>query len=205
MQRKLNLQFFAESTNGNNAASTDGSQNTDQSVQNNNSAAQQSNNSEHMIPKSRFDEVNQKFKDVQKQLDDLLAAKTAAEKSEAEKRGEFEKLYQEANRSAETFKNRAEALEGVVTQLLEQRLESIPADLRDLIPAEYSVEQKLAWIANAEQKGLFSKRQHQQIGGETNSNQTQGITKEQFLKMGYQERVKLASDNPELYKKLTSL
>lgn len=196
---KINLQHFAEGTNeGTNAEASAETKNTvNTGDQNNTSAGQQSNAAEHMIPKSRFDEVNQKFRETQKQLEQLLAEKAAAEKAEAEKRGEFEKLYQETAKQAETLKSKAETfevrvqqLEGVINQLLEQRLESIPEEMRDLIPADYSVEQKLAWIATAEAKGLFAKKQHQQIGGETNASDKQTVDLNklspiQLLRAGY--------------------
>jgi ribonucleoside-triphosphate reductase len=199
--RKMNLQFFAEAHNeGSNAESSDATLNTgNNGVENTNtSAGQQSGEQKgQFIPKARFDEVNQKFKDVQKQLDELLAAKNAAEKAEAEKRGEFEKLYQETAKQAESLKEQAtnkdtrvQQLEGVISQLLEQRLSNVPEEMRDLIPSDYSVEQKLAWIATAESKGLFAKKQHTQIGGDTNASDKQvtdlnSLSPIQLFRAGY--------------------
>ncbi|QHZ58602.1 hypothetical protein M655_024845 [Brevibacillus sp. NSP2.1] len=135
-----------------------------------------------MIPKTRFDEVNTKFKDVQRQLEELLKEKQDREKAEAEKRGEYERLYQDTTKQAEEFKTKAETteqrvqqLESVISQLLDAKLENIPEDFRDLIPANFTVEQKLEWIATAEKKGLFAKKPQQQIGDDTNAPDKQKV------------------------------
>ncbi|WP_338461566.1 hypothetical protein V5G20_17800 [Brevibacillus borstelensis] len=135
-----------------------------------------------MIPKTRFDEVNTKFKDVQRQLEELLKEKQDREKAEAEKRGEYERLYQDTTKQAEEFKTKAETteqrvqqLESVISQLLDAKLENIPEDFRDLIPANFTVEQKLEWIATAEKKGLFAKKTQQQIGDDTNAPDKQKV------------------------------
>ena len=189
----INLQFFAEGESDTSAET----KNTE--TQSDTSAGQHPDkkSDEIMIPKTRFDEVNSKFKDVQKQLEELLKEKQEREKAEAEKRGEFEKLYQETAKQAETFKQKAESheqrvqqLESVIQQLLDAKLESIPEEFRDLIPSNFTVEQKLEWIATAEKKGLFAKKQQQQIGGDTNTSDKQtvdlnSLSPIQLLKAGY--------------------
>lgn len=195
----MNLQYFAESTDQSDNQTSAETKNTD-SQNTDTTAGQQQNkkpDGDIMIPKSRFDEVNNKYKDVQSKLEELLKEKQEREKAEAEKRGEFEKLYQQATEEAKTHKQKVEAfeqrvqqLEGVIQQLLETKLEAIPEEFRDLIPSNFTVEQKLEWIANAEKKGLFTKKQQQQIGGDTNSSDKQAIdltalSPIQLLKAGY--------------------
>lgn len=193
----MDIQFFAEGSEQGESQTSAETKNTE--TQSDTTAGQQSDKKldEIMIPKSRFDEVNSKFKDVQKQLEDLMREKQEREKAEAEKRGEFEKLYQETSKQAETLKQQAEShekrvqqLESVIQQLLDSKLEAIPEELRDLIPSNFTVEQKLEWIATAEKKGLFAKKQQQQIGGDTNASDKQttdlkSLSPIQLLKAGY--------------------
>jgi DNA repair exonuclease SbcCD ATPase subunit len=198
---QLNLQFFAEETNeGNNAEPSDGSQNTDTSGVNNtnNSAPAQDTQQQQdiSIPKTRFDEVNNKYKEVKAQLDELLAAKTEAEKKAQAEQGKFKELYEgtsneltEYKSKYESTESRAKELESVIGNLLTAKLEGIDETYHDLIPDNLSVEQKLDWINKAEQKGLFKKEQ-QPIGEGTNPSQTQAVdvgkmSIVQMLKAGY--------------------
>ncbi|WP_051188268.1 hypothetical protein [Brevibacillus thermoruber] len=133
---------------------------------------------EHMIPKSRFDEVNTKFKDLQAQYDKLLA-----EKQEADG---YKSLHQQAE-------ERAKALEGVIAQMLEARLETIPEELHDLIPEGLTPEQKLAWIDRAERKGVFGAKVHKPVGGPTNPPDQSpvdlnGLSATQLLRIGYSKQ-----------------
>jgi chromosome segregation ATPase len=186
----LDLQMFAADTGseiggGNqeenpNGQSSDGKENTETKTE----------NKEHMIPKSRFDEVNNAFKEMKKQLDEFKAAQAKAEEErqkkeqeEAEKRGEFEGLYKKAQSDLESVKEerkaakaRIEALEGVINGLLEQKLESIDKEYHDLIPEGMTPEQKLAWVSNAEAKGLFGKRTtNEPLGEQTNPKGNQEV------------------------------
>lgn len=203
----LNLQFFAADvggeggSNGNDETkgqSSDGKENTETKDQ----------QKEHMIPKSRFDEVNNAYKEIKKQLDEMKAAQDEAEKQrqakeqeEAEKRGEFEGLYKKAQTDLEAVKNesktakeRVEVLEGVINKLLEQKLESIDKEYHDLIPEGMTPEQKLAWVSNAEAKGIFGKKSaNEPLGEQTNpkGNQEVDIDKMnplQMLMSGYSKK-----------------
>jgi chromosome segregation ATPase len=198
---KMNLQFFAEEQES--SATSDGTENTATGVENKDtSAGQQSKQSkeDNFIPKSRFDEVNSKFKDVQKQLDQLLSEKSEQEKKAAEQRGEYEKLYKTAEEQLTTFKSqyeqtdaRAKSLEGIITEMLDNRLKAIPEDLHELIPDGLTPEQRLAWIDKAERKGVFNtaKKSEQPVGEGTNPANNQAgadltnMNPFQLLKAGY--------------------
>ncbi|AND39612.1 hypothetical protein [Cytobacillus oceanisediminis] len=188
----LNLQLFAEDNNP-----SDETKKPDE-------------NKEHMIPKSRFDEVNQRYKDIQAKMDQFLAEKADAEKKSQEEQGKFQELYEstskefsEVKSQFESVQNRAKELEGVVNSLLESKLKGIPEEFHDLIPGNLTPEGKLDWINKAEEKGLFGKQPQQPVGEMTNGGEYNGITKDQFAKMTYPERNKLFSSNPDLYKKLS--
>lgn len=115
-----------------------------------------------MIPKSRFDEVNNAYKELKAKLAELEEAHKKKEQEEAEKRGEFESLYNQTKADLEkvtqnykTTQKRVEVLEGVINELLEAKLENIDEKYHDLIPENLTPEQKLAWVVKAEKKGLF--------------------------------------------------
>lgn len=142
-----------------NGQSSDGKENTDK----------QKTDKEIMIPKTRFDEVNNAYKELKAKLAEIQELNKKAEEErqkkeqeEAEKRGEFENLYNKTKASLENekashkaAKERIEVLEGVIIELLNAKLESIDKEFHDLIPDNLTPEQKLSWVTKAEQKGLF--------------------------------------------------
>ena len=146
---------------------------------------QDKNPAEHMIPKSRFDEVNQKFKDLQAKLDEFTSekAKADAERQKAEKKakeeqGKYEELYKTTSDELGKFKDehknasqRVIQLETVINAMLETRLANVPEDFRDLVPANLNPEAKLEWLTAAESKGLFNaanQKKSQPVGESTN-------------------------------------
>lgn len=181
---------------GQDDGSSDGKENTDTKT---------GGQDEHMIPKSRFDEVNNSYKELKSKVEELTAAQEAAEKEaeeaarkEAEEKGEFETLYNEAKENASTLESqvesaneRVEALEGIINGLLETEMESIDEDYHDLIPEGMTPEQKLAWVNNAKKKGIFGKNDSEQpLGTQTNgkSNGTldsQNLDPLQMMSSGY--------------------
>ena len=157
---------FAEETTpaGTDQTSSDGTKNTD-----NKDGQDKTNTAEHMIPKSRFDEVNQKFKDLQSKLEEFTNEKSKAEterqkaeKKAKEEQGKYEELYKTTNDELGKFKDdhknssqRVTQLETVINAMLETRLANVPEDFRDLVPANLNPEAKLEWLTAAESKGLF--------------------------------------------------
>lgn len=173
--------------NADQGGSVGGEQGESKTPDNDNTNSHENNRSEdahkqdHMIPKSRFDEVNNKFKDVQAQLDQLLQEKQNQELETKKKQGEFENLYEEASKEAERFKgestqysSRVQELEGIIEGMVQSKLEEIPEELHDIIPNGMSPEQKLQWIATAQSKGLFgaktNPKENEELGGSTNNN-----------------------------------
>jgi hypothetical protein len=190
---KLDLQRHAE---GENAIPPDAALNTGEQA-NNNSAGEAKQPTDHMIPKSRFDEVNQKFKDVQAKLDAILAEKQETERKAQEEQGKYQELYENTSKEFtqvktqyESVETRAKELEGVINGLLETKLSTIPEDYHDLIPGNLTPEQKLDWINKAETKGLFGKREQKPIGEASNPSHAQSfdlntLSPVQLLKAGY--------------------
>lgn len=138
---------------------------------------------EHMIPKHRFDEVNDKYKEMKKQLDALLKEKEENDKKAAEadrlakeQQGKFEELYKSTSDELNKYKadhkqasDRVKQLEAVINGLLEAKLEAVPEEYRDLLPAHMAPEAKLEWLAQAEKKGLFTNtKKNTPLGESTN-------------------------------------
>lgn len=156
------------------AESSAGTENTDKQQ-----PAQQ--NNEIMIPKSRFDEINGKYKETAAQLAEL-------HKQHEGLSGEFEN----AKKTIEKYESRTQELEGYIAKMLEMKIEKVPEDKRDLIPEGLTPEQKLAWLEKAEAKGLFSYQAEKQIGTGTNPQQKQSVDLSklnpfQLLQMGYKK------------------
>ncbi|MCW2279101.1 hypothetical protein [Heliophilum fasciatum] len=156
---------------------------------------------EHQIPKARFDEVNAKYKEAQTQLEQLLSEREAQAKTAKEQQGKFEELYKstadELTRAKDGHKTstaRVQQLESVIQGLLNVKLEGIPKEFHDLVPANLPPEAQLEWLASAEKKGLFGHlRQEQPVGQATNPAKAQTVdldqlTPLQLLKIGYSQR-----------------
>lgn len=56
---------------------------------------------EHMIPKSRFDEINEKYKALSKQIESVEKEKAAAEKEALAEQGKYRELWEEAQANLE--------------------------------------------------------------------------------------------------------
>jgi hypothetical protein len=193
MNLKLNLQYFSEPTDPPATPPTDPPANPEPQG--------------HMIPKTRFDEVNNKNKQLQSELQALKDAEAAKALEDKKQQGHYEELYNTSNTELSALKPRIESLEGVINSLLQTKLDTIPKEYHALIP-EGTPESRLAWINTAESTGLFGKPQVNQnpVGGMTNGTPPSPpqVTKEQFQKMTLTERTKLFNENLELYKKLNS-
>ncbi|PGM50815.1 hypothetical protein [Bacillus thuringiensis] len=163
-----NLQYFADGgeggtgEGGGEATKTEGGE------------AAKSTQNEHMIPKTRFDEVNTELKDLKAQLESFTKAKAKDEKVKAEKLGEFEQLYRTADEQVkelstkhESASQRVTALEGILGGMLETKMSAIPEEFHELIPEGMSLEAKLSWLDKAQAKGMFKKADDVVIGEAT--------------------------------------
>src|SRR5690625_830825 len=170
----LNLQFFSEPGNDPKDPPAYPPVDPPKTDPNNEPPADPKTN-DHMIHKSRFDEVNNNYKTVKDQLDKILEQQKQDEQNKQKEQGEFEELYSQTSQELETYKNdlkstkeRADALEGIMTSMLNTKLETIPEEFHDLIPENLSSEQKLDWVSKAEAKGLFKDKSQETLGGATN-------------------------------------
>lgn len=189
---KLNLQFFAED-NPNGDDPSAGTKNTDKD--------QKDDKQEHMIPKSRFDEINSKYKDIQTKYDEIIKQQEEHDKKQKEEQGKFEELYKSASGELEGYKTKnqehetkVKELETVIQGLLDTKLSTIPEELHEIIPENLSIVQKLDWINKAEQKGLLKTvKSDTPLSNPTNYKQQTDIdfTKfnpTQLMSMGYNKQ-----------------
>lgn len=136
-----------------------------------------------MIPKTRFDEVNSKYKDVADRLATFEKAETDRQAEQEKialdtkkKQGEFEDLYNGLQKELDTYKGyeeRTKSLETVITSMVETKLATIPEDLHDLVPSNLTTEQTLDWLNKAESKGIFGKAEPKDIGKPSNQTNTE--------------------------------
>lgn len=108
---------------------------------------------EHMIPKSRFDEVNTELKSVRAALAKLQKADEERQEAEAIAKGDHEQLIAKLRPQAD----RAKALEATLTEYLTAELAGIPDELQALVP-NVDITEKLRWVKEARQRGLFANR-----------------------------------------------
>jgi len=140
---------------------------------------------ENMIPKSRFDEVNAKYKEMSEKIAAFEEAEAARQKAAEQKelelkqeQGKFEELFQASQKELEALKkyeSRSTELEGLISTMVDTKLESIPKEMHDLVPTNLTPEAKLDWLNKAESKGLFGslKQEPKEIGKPSNKSNEQ--------------------------------
>ncbi|MFB4472148.1 hypothetical protein ACDI16_04225 [Oceanobacillus caeni] len=192
--------YEADTGNGGGDSSSNADENSNKQNQNGDNSSADSQNTDKTIPYSRFKEVNDNYKTVKTQLDKLLQKQQQDDEDAKKKQGEFESLYND-------LKSKYDPLEGEINQyretfktILSNKLEEVPEEFRELIPQGTEIEQ-LNWLENAQSKGLFKKNGVQSFGNKGNNpnDSSTEVTKEEFDKMKYTERLGLLKTNPDLY------
>lgn len=174
----LDLQYFAEG---------EGGQETDPATGEQTQEPEQK--GETMIPKTRFDEINSKYKEMADKVAEFekvqAQAKADAEAKELEakkEQGKFEELYLNTQKELEAtkkYETRTQELESLIKSMVDTKLEAIPKEMVDLVPTNLTVEQTLDWLNKAESKGLFGvKQEPKEIGKPSNkSNEAPKVDK----------------------------
>jgi chromosome segregation ATPase len=183
----LNLQFFASDEAG--GGSDSGTDWLDDYYSGEEGKSKESSSKdENMIPKSRFDSINSKYKE----LSDSSKTKQA-EYDELQKTYDAEiNSKKELEEGITSRDGRIEALEGVIKGMLDAELEAIDEEYRELVPSDKPLEEQLDWLRKAKQKGLFGASTMEfSIGGVTNptGKSTKGNAKNlspiEMFTMGY--------------------
>lgn len=107
------------------------------------------------ILKAKLDKAITAEKNARERAQKAEAAAAEIDRKEAEKRGEFEKLYGTEKQRADDAAKRVADLEAVVADAVAAELETVPEQFRDLIP-DGTDAQKLAWVRKSKAKGLFA-------------------------------------------------
>ena len=128
-------------------------------------AAPASQASEHMIPKSRLDEVLDSNRKLKEALDQLNKDKEKREQDALREQGKFEDLYKQSQARVTELEGKVGTLEQYETTLKEirdQQLKSIPDAFKSLVPSTLSVIDQLKWISTNQK--LLAKPQPFDIG-----------------------------------------
>lgn len=118
-------------------------------------SATQDAHTEHMIPKSRFDEINAKLDAANKRADALEKAQQEAERKRLEEANQYKELYEKSQSEISNLKPKAEQVEEYEKVLLEQlsaEIETLPDDFKDVIPDGLSTKDKLRWLSKNKSK-----------------------------------------------------
>jgi hypothetical protein len=113
----------------------------------------------HMIPKSRFDEVNNQLKEMRTAQEKAAKEREKAERERLEKQNEFKSLYEQAQAKIQELEPVQERYNSFLTQTSERntaRVEALPKEMRTLVP-EYDDPLKLANWLDANEATLTKK------------------------------------------------
>lgn len=115
---------------------------------------------EHMIPKSRFDEVNTRLRELEAEKAKRDQSERAAADKAAAERGEWERLAGErqarldaAESLSATAAERITAYEAEMERQYKARVKELPQEIRDMEP-EGDALSRFAWIPKAEAAAL---------------------------------------------------
>lgn len=120
---------------------------------------------EHMVPKSRLDELIAKLDAANKKADALEKAQQDAEKKRLEEANQYKELYEKTQTELSNLKPKAEQVdeyEKVLQEQLTAEIAELPDDFKDVIPDGLSTKDKLRWLAK--NKSKFMKAEPFDIG-----------------------------------------
>lgn len=106
-------------------------------------------NTEHMIPKSRFDEVIERARKAEEALAKLQSDHEVKERERLQQQGEWQQIAEnERKRAADLAAKaqRAEALEKAINDANKARMERVPESMRTLIPVDYPPDRLQVWL-----------------------------------------------------------
>jgi small-conductance mechanosensitive channel len=106
---------------------------------------------EHMIPKARFDEVNNARKDLEARLAKLEKDQQTAREQQLAEQQKWQELAEERAKKLEElspYKAQFEAVSTTLESTLAAQLEDLPDDVRDMVDSmPGDVQQKLDWLS----------------------------------------------------------
>lgn len=106
-------------------------------------------NTEHMIPKSRMDELNARMKAAETETARLQSEMKSQRDKELTEQNKWQELAE--SRATELEKANAKAartdeLEAALLKTVDAQIETIPENMRDFVPSHGTPQERLAWI-----------------------------------------------------------
>lgn len=120
---------------------------------------------EHMIPKSRLDEVLESNRKLKEALEKAEADQKARETEALKEQGKWKEIAEQKEKENQQLAQRAtqvDVYEKALSRTLDAQLAEIPEDLRKLVPSALNTTQKLEWIS--ENKSILLKPNAFDIG-----------------------------------------
>lgn len=109
-------------------------------------------NTEHMIPKSRFDEINDKYKALAEKLATLEGERQQREAQTLAEQNRFKELYEQTKAQLDALQQvqqTAERFKGSLQATNESRIAQIPEEKRHLVPEFDDPVSLSAWLDRA--------------------------------------------------------
>jgi len=104
---------------------------------------------QHMIPKARFDEINNAYKEIKTQLDQLREQQQQANETRLAEQQKWQELAEKrAARIAELepYQNRVKEIEDALSATVKARIERLPEDARGMVPDFGDARKTLTWL-----------------------------------------------------------
>lgn len=110
------------------------------------------------VPYERFKEVNDKYKAVKKELDELKGNQS----------NETDESFNDANNNDTNNTGELEQYKTAFNDVFQSKLEAVPEEYKDLIPEGDDLS-KFKWIESAIEKGLFDTKKAESFGNQGNN------------------------------------
>lgn len=126
---------------------------------------------EHMIPKSRFDEVNNRLKELQTAQEQAAKEREKQQQKQLEEQNRFKELYEQATArisELEPFQERYTSYEQQVSERNTARIEAIPEAMRSLVPEYDDPFRMQSWLDSNE--SVFTKPAAPKLDGGAGGN-----------------------------------
>lgn len=105
---------------------------------------------EHMIPKSRLDEVLESNRKLQERLEAAERERQEQLEAQLKEQGKWKEIAEQRAQEMAQLKPKAEqadAIEATLKDVLAAQVAELPENLRGLVPDELTTQQKLHWLS----------------------------------------------------------
>jgi len=134
---------------------------------------------DHMIPKSRLDEVLKSNRDLQAKLEALEIERQEQLEAQLKEQGRYKELAESRAQEIATLKPKADTVDGyeeTLVKVLEAQMADVPENMRGLLPDVLTTQQKLDWLSR--NKPLLLKQRAPDIGAGKIGGEDQSVSAE---------------------------